>query len=106
MRKIRTINFKKILLAAALTVMVSPSDAVASEYSSLAAAIHATASPRTYTLDATETSSVVLGNMGGANSTLTIDGRGNYGIHNTSTSSNTRIFVDAGQTLNLKDLGT
>ncbi len=79
----------------------------ASEYASLIEAIQATTTPRTYTLDANEISPTVLGSIGRWNSVLTINGgTGNYGIDNTSTTADTRLFVNKNQTLYLQNLGT
>ncbi len=103
-------KFKKILIVI-ITIQTFCLSGVNSlwgaEYASLLDAIKATDTPRTYTLDANETSSTVLGDIGGTNSVLTIDGgTGHYGIHNTSTANEVRIFVDNPQTLNLQNLGT
>ncbi|GEM_PF-4895942 len=81
--------------------------ALASEYPSLIDAIQASTTPRTYTLDANETSPTVLGDITGWNSVLTIDGgTGNYGINNTSTANDVRLFVNKNQTVYLQNLGT
>ena len=109
MEKARSTYFGKILAATTLAAMVSFSDTFASEYQSLYDAVHSSDNPRTYTLEETETSSRALGNMGGSSdATLTIDGgTGHWGINNTSTTANTRIFVTkTNQTLNLQNLGS
>ena len=110
-------NFKKMigkvnrLLLIILTVQLfcyyCGGVARASEYASLIDAIQDTTTPRTYTLDETEVSSTVLGNIGRWNSVLTINGgTGNYGIDNTSTAPDTRLFVNKNQTVYLQNLGT
>lgn len=79
----------------------------ASEYPSLLDAIQATDSPRTYTLDTNETTTTVLGDMGGPNSVLTINGgTDHYGITNASTANEIRLFVNKNQTVYLQNLGT
>ncbi|MBR4682693.1 MAG: hypothetical protein IKP06_05280 [Elusimicrobiaceae bacterium] len=101
----------KRLLALLITVQMicwhSVNIAWGAEYDSLIDAIQATTTPRTYTLDGNETSSTALGNIGGWNSVLTIDGgEGHYGINNTSTATDTRLFVGKNQTFYLQNLGT
>ena len=92
--KKKTKDFKKILAATTLAAMVSFSDTFASEYQSLYDAVRSSDNPRTYTLEETEISSRVLGNMGGASSTLTIDGgTGNWGIQNTSTTAEGNFII-------------
>lgn len=101
----------KRLLALLITVQMicwhSVNIAWGAEYASLIDAIQATTTPRTYTLDANETTTTVLGNIGGSNSVLTIDGGdGNYGITNNSTANEVRLFVNKNQTVYLQNLGT
>ena len=110
-------DFKKIVRKAKrfLVVMItvqafycySGDVAWAAEYPSLIDAIQATTTPRTYTLEANETTTTPLGDIGQWNSVLTIDGgSGNYGITNTSTANEVRLFVSKNQTVYLQNLGT
>ena len=79
--------------------------AMASEYPNLLDAIADTTTPRIYTLDQNESFSVSLGIMGGASSTLTIDGSSNrYGI--IGNSSHSGIAVNNGQSLIVKNIGS
>ena len=108
----KIIREAKRLFVTVITVQLlcchSVNVAWAAEYASLIDAIQATTTPRTYTLDGNETSPTVLGNIEGWKSVLTIDGGvgNNYGINNTSTAPDTRLFVNKNQTLYLKNLGT
>ena len=80
----------------------------ATAYDSLIEAISDTTSPRTYTLNANETTSAVLGTMGGADATFTIDGgTGNYGIINGSSNKDARLYISKqAQTFNLQNVGS
>ena len=77
-------------------------------YDSLIEAISDTTSPRTYTLNANETTYAVLGTMGGADATFTIDGgTGNYGIINGSSNKDARIYINKPtQTFNMQNVGS
>ena len=97
----------KILYIALIYSYCMMNNCQAMAYDSLIEAIQATTSPREYTLMGNETVATPLGNMGGTSSILTIDGgTGHYGINNTSTNKDVRLYVGGTNTLNLQNLGT
>ena len=95
---------KKLLVATALVCTFFGFNNAANAYTNISDAVADTVSPREFTLDADQSVTSALGTMGGAGSTLTIDGSSNkYGINASSVGG---INVLSGQTLILKNIGS
>lgn len=97
---------KRFILSAVVALALGRGNCSADAYTTLQEAIIDDTLPnveRTYTLTGDEAYTTALGNMGGDNSTLTVDGAG-YGI--SSDGSGGINAVNAGQTLNLKNIGS
>ena len=97
---------KRFILSAVVALALGRGNCSADAYTTLQEAIIDDTLPnveRTYTLTGDESYTSALGNMGGDNSTLTVEGSG-YGV--TSSGLVGINAVNAGQTLNLKNIGS
>ena len=97
---------KKLIISAVIALALGCGSYRAEAYTTLQDAIIDSTLPdveRTYTLTDNEAYTTALGNMGGDNSTLSIDGAG-YGI--TSSGLGGINAVNTGQTLHIKNIGS
>ena len=103
MKNSKKLKFKTLLFAAIACTFFNYTPANA-QYTNLQEAISDTTTPREYTLSTSESINAPLGDMGGTNATLTIDGSSdNYGINANNVVG---ITVNSGNTLILKNLGS